>query len=197
MNELRAAAGDALQVVYIMQLLACLELIHSLLCLVPSPFMAAFTQIAGRNHILFACVFCLEEELLRDHAVTLWFLIVFWTVIELVRYPFYASSLFDACPVYLIWMRYTIFIPTYPLGFGTELYIYYIVYGILQVQAAAEAVTGVPPLHTVRMPNCCNFGFDYGTFLIIFSLIAIAAWFQNYLYMFDQRSRKLSAPPGP
>jgi len=67
-----------------------------------------------------------------------------WSAIELVRYPFYALSLWNKCPYVLEWLRYsrsplcvidsglaqplvltashryTLFIPLYPIGFSVE-----------------------------------------------------------------------------
>ena len=102
----------------ILQLIACLELIHVLLNLVKGSLFATIAQLVGRNHILFCGIYCFPE-LWKTEAIN--WLFIFWASIEIVRYPNYTFSLYNIPGVKILqWLRYTIFIPLYPLGFGTE-----------------------------------------------------------------------------
>ena len=46
-------------------------------------------------------------------------LILAWALTEVIRYPSYALG--QSCPGWLNWLRYTIFIPLYPIGAGAEM----------------------------------------------------------------------------
>ena len=109
-----------LNVVYILQACATLEIFHSLFGLVGGNVSAAVAQIVGRNHILFANIYFLP--ILWDH-ISVAYLLFFWSTIEVVRYPAYLFALISPDNILsrtFSWLRYTIFIPLYPLGFGTE-----------------------------------------------------------------------------
>jgi len=43
-------------------------------------------------------------------------LLLAWSTIELVRYPFYLLSDHHCCPSPLTWLRYSAFMPLYPVG---------------------------------------------------------------------------------
>lgn len=49
-----------------------------------------------------------------------------WSLTEVVRYLFYALSLLNVSAPFLNWLRYSTFIPLYPLGAGSEAYISYL-----------------------------------------------------------------------
>lgn len=46
--------------------------------------------------------------------------------LQTIRYPWYAATLLDDCPDSLTWLRYTAFIPLYPLGVVAEMILLYV-----------------------------------------------------------------------
>ena len=95
------------------QLAAFLEVINPLLGLVKTGVLAPFMQMFGRNMVLFLVVVA-HKELHKQAAVFGLFFV--WSLIEVVRYPFYASQVVSKRIEALIWLRYTMWIPLYPLG---------------------------------------------------------------------------------
>ena len=101
---------------------ASLEILHSLLRLVKSSFFATAIQILGR----IAIVAILQYY---KSSVSIGYLLLSfaWSLIEIIRYPYYILSLvkgenksFDI-PYILIWCRYSFFILLYPIGVSGEM----------------------------------------------------------------------------
>jgi len=46
-----------------------------------------------------------------------------WSTTEIIRYAFYACSLLNYEPYFLLWLRYTTFYVLYPLGAGSEAFL--------------------------------------------------------------------------
>ena len=114
----KEAQVRAVEICCVLQLISCLELLHVLLGLVKGSVFATIVQLVGRNHVLFCGICCLPK--LWTTTSTGW-LIVIWASIEIIRYPNYALNLYSLPGSGLFtWLRYTIFIPLYPLGFLTE-----------------------------------------------------------------------------
>ena len=99
------------------QLAAILEVINPILGIVKTGVMAPFMQVFGRNMVLFLVVVAHKE--LHQQAVVYGLFLV-WSLIEVVRYPFYASQVINKRIEPLIWLRYTMWIPLYPLGIFFE-----------------------------------------------------------------------------
>jgi hypothetical protein len=76
------------------------------------------------------------------------------------------------------------FIPLYPLGFVSEIMVYYDAYEIFKKCC--------PRINSFTMPNSWNFSFD---FLYFFWIVVVPAFTFGapylYLYMFQQRKKKL------
>uniref|UniRef100_A0A672ZYC3 Very-long-chain (3R)-3-hydroxyacyl-CoA dehydratase n=1 Tax=Sphaeramia orbicularis TaxID=375764 RepID=A0A672ZYC3_9TELE len=83
---------------YFCQMMAVLEVINPLL---------------GRNVILFV-IFGSLEEMQNQPAV--FFVFYLWSSIEIFRYPFYMLACIGTEWKLLTWLRYSLWIPLYPLG---------------------------------------------------------------------------------
>ncbi|KAI5081211.1 hypothetical protein GOP47_0004394 [Adiantum capillus-veneris] len=104
------AAGD---LVRLLQLSAFLEVVHAAAGIVPSGALTSFLQWGGRYHWI-AAVVCNIKEVQRLPSVFITF--AAWSLTEVVRYPQYALSTIGLCPWWLTWLRYSVFIPLYPIG---------------------------------------------------------------------------------
>ncbi len=75
----------------------------------------------------------------------------------MVRYPWYAASLAGGAPNALTWARYSAFLPLYPIGVVSEMWLIY--KGLPAVRQRQ--------LHSVSLPHPWNFAFDYSYFLMV------------------------------
>ncbi|KAG1671190.1 hypothetical protein FOA52_010126 [Chlamydomonas sp. UWO 241] len=114
-QEITAAAAPFARVP---QWAAALEVLHACVGLVPSSPVMALMQWGGKAHAMFTILYGVAE------AQTSWLgpvLLAVWAVSEVIRYPWYALSTAGACPAWLTWLRYSMFLPLYPLGVVCEM----------------------------------------------------------------------------
>lgn len=98
------------------------------------------------------------------------------------RYPYYITQIYKKENSVLTWLRYTIWMPLYPLGFYCEAVIIY------------RSITFIDeiPRYTVSMPNDLNFTFHFATFLRIYLLTMLVPGMYTMLsYMYKARVKKL------
>ncbi|XP_073248811.1 very-long-chain (3R)-3-hydroxyacyl-CoA dehydratase-like [Porites lutea] len=159
------------------QLAAILEVVNPMLGIVKTGVMAPFMQVFGRNMVLFLVVVAHKE--LHEQAVVYGLFLV-WSLIEVVRYPFYASQVINKRIEPLIWLRYTMWIPLYPLGIFFE--------GTLIWRA-------IPLLEkserfSIRLPNAFNFSFSFAWFLRVYLVLLIAGGWYMMKHMYILRWRR-------
>lgn len=159
------------------QLAAILEVINPILGIVKTGVVAPFMQVFGRNMVLFLVVVAHKE--LHQQAVVYGLFLV-WSLIEVVRYPFYASQVINKRIEPLIWLRYTMWIPLYPLGIFFE--------GTLIWRA-------IPLLEkserfSIRLPNAFNFSFSFAWFLRVYLVLLIAGGWYMMKHMYILRRRR-------
>ena len=99
------------------QLAACLEVVHAALGWVRAGMLATLLQVFGRNLALFALIVPNRET---HNSETVFWLFVAWSAIEVVRYPFYLLNQLGEELYLITYLRYTLWIPFYPLGFVCE-----------------------------------------------------------------------------
>uniref|UniRef100_A0A8C5PWB4 Very-long-chain (3R)-3-hydroxyacyl-CoA dehydratase n=1 Tax=Leptobrachium leishanense TaxID=445787 RepID=A0A8C5PWB4_9ANUR len=159
---------------------ALLEVLHCAAGIVPSSVVLTAFQVMSRVFLTWAVTHSVRE--VQDSDSVLLF-VVAWTVTEIIRYLFYTFSLLNHLPYVIKWARYTLFIVLYPMGVTGEL---------LTIYAALPIVkrTG---LYSIRLPNDCNFSFDYYTFLILVMASYVPIFPQLYFHMIHQR-RKVLGP---
>lgn len=91
------------------------------------------------------------------------YLFVVWASVEVFRYPYYITSLFQKEIYILTWIRYTIWIPLYPLGVLCE--------GIIILRNIPYfEETG---RFTVLLPNKYNATFHMPTFMYLYLIFLI------------------------
>ncbi|XP_073244120.1 very-long-chain (3R)-3-hydroxyacyl-CoA dehydratase-like isoform X2 [Porites lutea] len=158
------------------QLAAFLEVVHPLIGIVKTGVMAPFMQVFGRNLVLFLVVVPNEE--LHKQA-TVFGLFFVWSLIEVIRYPFYTSQVLGIKIEPLIWLRYTMWIPLYPLGILFE--------GTLIWQAIP--LLDKSERFSVNLPNVLNFGFSFSWFLMVYLVFLVAggSYMMKHMYILRQR----------
>mmetsp|Transcript_13618 Transcript_13618/g.27859 ORF Transcript_13618/g.27859 Transcript_13618/m.27859 type:complete len:216 (-) Transcript_13618:86-733(-) len=115
-KDVDLAASNTTPYVTTLQMIACMELLHSIVGLVSGSPMSALMQLVGRNVIHFG--FIVPNNTANLYVVSLYFA---WSVAEVIRYPFYGLSIVDSCPGALLWLRYSAFILLYPIGILSEI----------------------------------------------------------------------------
>lgn len=160
------------------QMISLLEVFHALVGLVRGSPVAALLQWTGRANVLYAIILAIPEIKAAVPAGTM---IIAWSLSEIVRYPWYAAQLKGTCPFWLTWLRYTMFIPLYPVGVLGEIFSIYNALPIIQSKG----------MYSVTMPNSWNFGFDYAVFMKVVLVLYPFLWWQLYAMLLKTRSKKL------
>lgn len=177
----------------ISQTAALMEVLHSAIRLVRSPVMITAMQVASRIWLLWGIIVPVNGptttgklEILRigqfDFSLSIITLMTAWCLSEIIRYSFFALKELGLSPYFSLWLRYTAFIPLYPLGVGSEL-------AMVWLALPTIKATG---LWSVQLPNRFNFGFDYHTACIVGMLTYLPGFPQLYGYMLVQRKKNLS-----
>lgn len=108
-------------------------------------------------------------------------LLLAWSTTEIVRYSFFAFKELGMSPYPLLWLRYTTFIPLYPLGVASE----------MAMVALALPHIRKSQMWSISMPNAFNFAFDYFLFCLLAVAIYIPGFPMLYLHMLSQRKKVL------
>ncbi|KAG5191767.1 putative tyrosine phosphatase [Tribonema minus] len=100
------------------QTVAVMEILHSLVGLVPSPWMTTLLQVSSRLVVAWGFLYSCEAS--QDHyamALTT----VSWALVEVPRYLFYVFNIMGNVPYPLFWLRYSLFAVLYPSGITGEI----------------------------------------------------------------------------
>lgn len=161
------------------QLIAALEIVHAAIGIVGGSPMMSLMQWAGRSNILWGIVRSIPEV---QNSLYVGAMLLAWSLSEVIRYPWYAASTLQMCPQWLTWLRYTAFIPLYPIGVIGEMMSAFKALDLLKERG----------LHSFSMPNFFNMSFDYRGFMICVLCAYPFLWWQLYSTLLRQRAKKLS-----
>ncbi|KAI0085145.1 protein tyrosine phosphatase [Irpex rosettiformis] len=104
----------------IVQTFAILEVLHSLLGWVRSPFGTVLMQVASRYYAIYGVNYLFPHTLQNPIYTTM---VLSWSFTEVIRYIFYALNLLGTEPYPLLWLRYTTFWLLYPTGASSEAFL--------------------------------------------------------------------------
>lgn len=164
-----SAVGNALKFLQLMQFL---EVMHPLFGYTKGSVFAALLQTGGRAVILFCMI---EAEPRMQEKPVVFILIFTWTLIELVRYPYYMTQIYEYNIGFLTWLRYTIWIPLYPLGIICEGTI------ILRNIPYFEETERF----TIPLPNKWNFAFHFPSIMrgyLLFFIIPVMYTLMSHMH---------------
>lgn len=155
MKETYTSVGSIMKFVQILQFL---EVMHPMFGYTKGNAFIALLQTSGRAFILFCMIEC--EPRMQTKPVVFYVFYV-WSLVEIFRYPYYITQILNVDIPLLTWLRYTVWIPLYPLGFIFE--------GIIVLR-------NIPYFDetnkfTVALPNSWNFAFHFPTFMRLYLLI--------------------------
>ena len=162
--------------------LSLLEPVHALLSITRSPFLSSFLQCFQRNIVLWGALYPVPAARQSSGFALM---LLGWSLIEVVRYPFYACNLFllgNGLPRWLVWLRYSLFIPLYPLGVAGE----------LLCLLRAIPVLAREEIWTLHMPNRANFSFDWVYYVVFDCLLYLPGLPFMLLHLWRQRRKVLA-----
>lgn len=177
MKDTYEAVGNSLKFV---QLLQFLEVMHPMFGYTRGGVLVPLMQVGGRAFILFLMV---DAEPRMQTKPVIFYLIVIWSTVEIVRYPYYLTQVLGLEIPILTWLRYTIWMPLYPLGFLCESII--VLRNIPYFEETGR--------FTISMPNEWNFALHFPTLMRIYLLIlCLPGMYTVMSHMNKVRYKKLS-----
>ncbi|KAF2931143.1 hypothetical protein DAI22_05g187700 [Oryza sativa Japonica Group] len=107
-----------------------------------------------------------------------------WSISEVIRYSHYALTTLKVCPPWLTYLRYTAFIPLYPIGVGPgEMWTMYQALPFVKERKLYSGFFG-------------KFSMSYHSFLVAVLAVYPFLWMKLYLHVFKQRRSKLGKSGG-
>lgn len=177
MKETYDAVGNPFKFI---QLLQFLEVMHPLFGYTKNSVLVSLLQTGGRAFILF---FMIDAEPRMQTKPVIFYLFLIWSTVEIIRYPYYITQLLNIQIAFLTWLRYTIWIPLYPLGFVCE--------GIIMLR-------NIPYFEetqkfTISLPNSYNFALHFPSLIRFYLLFLFMPGIYTVMSRMNQlRFRKLN-----
>ncbi len=118
----------------------------------------------------------------------IFYLFCVYTAIELFRYPYYLLRVYNVDVALLTWLRYTLWIPLYPVGFVCE--------GVI-------ALRDIPYFEetgkfSLPLPNAANLAFDFPSALRLYLLFLFVPTLYTMMnHMYQLRCKKLGIKQYP
>lgn len=177
MKDTYEAVGNSLKFV---QLLQFLEVMHPMFGYTRGGVLVPFMQVGGRAFILFLMI---DAEPRMQTKPVIFYLIVIWSSVEIVRYPYYLTQVLGLEIPILTWLRYTIWMPLYPLGFLCESII--VLRNIPYFEETGK--------YTISLPNEWNFALHFPTLMRVYLLmLCLPGMYTVMSHMNKVRYKKLS-----
>jgi len=169
---------NAEKLLKIFQTMALFEIFHSASGLVRTSTILTFLHVTSRLLVLWWIINpIVKVQINLGCAMAL----IGWASTEIIRYSYYAFNLLGFIPYFVCYLRYTIFIPMYPITIIGELLC---IYRSIPIVKTTE-------IFTIHMPNKWNMSFEYSLFLMVQFILYIFIFPQMYFHMFIQRSKAL------
>lgn len=161
------------------QLMQFLEVMHPMFGYTKGSVLIPFLQVTGRALILFAMV---DAEPRMQTKPVVFYMFFIWALVEVVRYPYYIGQVYKINIGFLTWLRYSVWIPLYPLGILCE--------GIIILRNIPYfEETG---RFSVSMPNKWNFTFHCPTVMKLYLLVLfVPGMYAMMTHMYKARMKKL------
>ncbi|CDF36729.1 enoyl-CoA hydratase [Chondrus crispus] len=161
---------------------AILEVVHALSGLVRASAATTLLQVSSRLMLVWGVLDLVPEVRL---APTVTSMVLAWSLTEIPRYLYFSvAAATTQIPPGLTWLRYSTFIPLYPLGAGSEAATLY---------AALPYIEAARPL-SVYMPNRVNFAFDYYYMCVLVLVNYLPGLPYMFAHMLRQRKKYVVSP---
>jgi len=158
-----------------LHLMQILEILHPLMGYTSgSPIMPSI-QLSGRVFLIF---FMIDSEPKIQANVWVLYLFFVYTLVEMIRYPYYMLHVFGVNIGFLTWVRYTAWVLLYPLGFISEGVILF--NNIVYLEESRR--------FSIDLPNDLNFSFHMPTIIRLYLLVGLfPALYYMMSHMYRQR----------
>uniref|UniRef100_A0A672YDM7 Very-long-chain (3R)-3-hydroxyacyl-CoA dehydratase n=1 Tax=Sphaeramia orbicularis TaxID=375764 RepID=A0A672YDM7_9TELE len=166
------------KVMFFCQILASVEVLNAAFGVVRTRVLPSLIQVVGRNFILFIIFGSLEE---MQNKPVVFFVFYLWSSIEIIRYPFYLLSYCDIEWKTLTWLRYTVWIPLYPLGVLAE---------------AVAVIQAIPmfdetKLFSIPLPKPIGTSVSFSYILYIYLVLMVLGLYINFCHLYKLRMRRI------
>lgn len=167
-------------VMFLCQILAAVEVLNAAFGVVKTGVVPVLIQVVGRNFILFIILGSLEE---MHNKPIVFFVFYTWSAIEIFRYPFYMLGCIDVEWKLLTWLRYTVWIPLYPLGVLAE---------------AVAVIQSIPifyekRLFAIPLPKFIGSSLSFAYVLYCYLVLMVVGLFINFRHLYKQRRRRFGS----
>jgi len=141
-----------------LHLLMFLEVLNPLFGYTKGSIFEALIQVCGRNIWLLALI---DSEPRMQTKPVVFYLFMTYASVEIIRYPYYLLRIWDMESGLITWLRYTIWIPLYPIGFICEG-----VVALRDIPFFEETET-----FSILLPNKWNFAFYFPNVIRFYLLL--------------------------
>ncbi|EAT79770.2 very-long-chain (3R)-3-hydroxyacyl-CoA dehydratase [Parastagonospora nodorum] len=148
------------------QTASLIEVLHSATGLIKSPVSTTALQVVTRVIQVWMVWYSFPISTASSSAYLA--LLLAWSVADTLRYLYLAANLWNKAPGWLVWVRYTMFYPLYPIGIGAEWWLLYRAIG-----PAGEINSVIPPIFWFCL------------------MLYIPGSYKMYTYMIKQREKTL------
>lgn len=107
--------------------------------LIKSPVSTTALQVVTRVIQVWMVWFSFPQSTASSHAYLA--LLLAWSTADTIRYTYLAANMWNKAPQVLVWLRYTMFFPLYPIGIGAEWWLLY-----RAIQPSKEVSPFIPPV---------------------------------------------------
>ncbi|XP_041652411.1 very-long-chain (3R)-3-hydroxyacyl-CoA dehydratase [Cheilinus undulatus] len=164
-------------VMFFCQSLAAVEVLNAAFGVVRTGVIPTLIQVVGRNFILFIIFGSLEE---MHNKPVVFFVFYLWSTIEIFRYPFYMLGCCNTEWKTLTWLRYTVWIPLYPLGVLAE--------AVAVIQSIS--IFDETKLFSMPLPEAISTSISFSFFLRVYLVLMFLGLFINFRHLYKQRKRR-------
>uniref|UniRef100_A0A3B5AVD4 Very-long-chain (3R)-3-hydroxyacyl-CoA dehydratase n=1 Tax=Stegastes partitus TaxID=144197 RepID=A0A3B5AVD4_9TELE len=164
-------------VMFFCQTLAVVEVLSAAFGIVQTSVLPTVLQVGGRFFILFIIFGCLEE---MHHRPVVFFVFYLWSFIEIFRYPFYMLACFNTEWKTLTWLRYTIWMPLYPLG------------ALAEVVAVIQSIPifDETQLFSIPLPKAIGTSISFSYILRVLPVFMFLGLYSNWRHLYKQRTKR-------
>ncbi|KAM9753811.1 very-long-chain (3R)-3-hydroxyacyl-CoA dehydratase [Menidia menidia] len=164
-------------VMFFCQILASVEVLNAAFGVVRTGVIPTVIQVVGRNFVLFLIIGSLQE---MHRQPVVFFVFYLWSAIEIFRYPFYMLGCFNTEWKTLTWLRYTVWIPLYPLGVLAE---------------AVAVIQSIPifektKLFNIPLPKAIGTSLSFSYALYFYLVLMFIGLLINFRHLYKQRKRR-------
>ncbi|KNG48133.1 PTPLA-domain-containing protein [Stemphylium lycopersici] len=121
------------------QTASLIEVLHAAFGIIKSPVSTTALQVVTRVIQVWMVWYSFPGSTATSHAYLA--LLLAWSVADTIRYLYLALNMHGKAPKGLVWLRYTMFYPLYPIGIGAEWWLLY-----RAIAPGAKVSPVIPPI---------------------------------------------------